>query len=180
MKSVKSIELFLALVLILAGFSLRLLPHPPNFAPIAALALFSGVFLPPKLAMSVPLAAMLASDLFLGFYEPLVGVMVYGCFFFSILLGFLIKKRKKWYTILGGSLVGSLVFFIVTNFAVWAFTPWYLKTWHGLTHCYFLALPFFKNTLLSDLFYNGIFFGAYELAWRLVRQKFFKPCLAER
>lgn len=163
-KNTKIIELFIVFFLVAVGVVLRFLPHAPNFAPIAALALFSGVYLPKKLALIIPVAAMLISDFFLGFYEPAVGVAVYGCFIFSVFLGLVIKKHKKWYTILGGSLAGSVVFFLVTNFAVWAFTPWYAKTLFGFHQCYLMAWPFFRNTLLGDLFYMGVFFGLYELA----------------
>lgn len=163
-KNAKTIELFIAILFIITGVALRLLPHPANFVPIGALALFSGVYLSARLALFVPISAMLISDFFLGFYEWQVGLSVYACFLFSIFLGLIIKKHKKWYTIMGGSLVGSLVFFLVTNFAVFIFTPWYHKSLAGFLRCYFLALPFFKNTLLGDLFYTGLFFGIYELA----------------
>lgn len=156
-------ELLLVFLFVFAGVFLRLVPHPANFAPIGALALFSGVYLSARLALFVPILAMLISDFFLGFYEWQVGLAVYTCFLFSILLGLIIKKHKKWYTITGGALVGSLVFFLVTNFAVFIFTPWYHKSLAGFLRCYFLALPFFKNTLLGDLFYAGLFFGIYEL-----------------
>ena len=163
-KNIKTIDLFIAFCFVIIAVALRLLPHPPNFAPIAALALFAGVYLSRKTALVIPLAAMLISDLFLGFYEPMVGLAVYGSFLLTVVLGFCVKKQKKWFTILGGSLAGSLVFFLTTNFAVWAFTPWYAKTMNGLSLCFTMALPFFKNTLLGDLFYVGLFFGIYELA----------------
>ena len=163
-KPSKIMEVSVAIALIACGFILRLLPHSPNFAPIGAIAIFSGVYLSSrKLALLVPVLAMILSDIFLGFYEPTVAVAVYGCFIFSIFLGFLVSKAKKWYNVLGASLLGSVVFFVVTNFAVWAFAPWYAKTAAGLWQCYLLAVPFFRNTLLGDLFYAGLFFGSYEV-----------------
>ncbi|MDD5146775.1 MAG: hypothetical protein PHN39_03520 [Candidatus Pacebacteria bacterium] len=166
-------EILIALLFVAVGISLRLLPHPPNFAPIAALALFSGVYLPKALALSVPMASMLISDIFLGFYEWQVSLAVYGSFFLCVFLGRVLSKRKRWPLIVGSSLVGSLVFFLTTNLAIWAFTPWYAKTFAGLINCFFLALPFFRSTLLGDLFYTITFFGLYGLVndWFLARQK---------
>jgi hypothetical protein len=165
------IEIGVALLFINAGVLLRLVPHPANFAPIAALALFSGARLPKYLAFGVPLIAMLVSDIFLGFYEWPVAVAVYGSFFLCIFLGSLLRKKSTWPLTVGYSLIGSLVFFVTTNLAVWAFTAWYPKTLGGLERCFFLALPFFKNTLLGDLFYVGLFFGLYELANNFIKAK---------
>jgi hypothetical protein len=95
---------------------------------------------------------------------------VYGSFIICVLVGFRLKKNKKWHNILAGSILCSLIFFFVTNFAVWAFTPWYEKTISGLIECFMMGLPFFKNTLRGDLFYAGIFFGIYEVAGFLVKK----------
>jgi hypothetical protein len=161
-KKYKIIECSIAVLFIAIGVLLRLAPHPANFAPIAALALFGGVYLPKKLAVAVPVTAMLISDIFLGFYEWPVAVAVYASFLFSCGLGFYLRNRKKWFFIGGGALLGSIVFFLSTNFMVWAFTPWYAKTAAGFIQCFVMALPFFKNTLLGDLFYTATFFGLYE------------------
>jgi hypothetical protein len=115
---------------------------------------------------------MLISDIFIGFYEPLLMISVYGSFVLCGLIGLWLKKRKKWYTVTGGSVLGSVLFFIITNFAVWAFTPWYEKTLAGLIQCYTMALPFFRNTLLGDLFYVGVFFGVYELVRMWICKKY--------
>jgi len=171
-KQGKIIELFIALLFILIGVSLRLLPHPPNFAPIAAIALFGGVYLSRKIALVLPLAALAISDTFISFYEPKLMVSVYGSFLVCVLLGFWLKKNKKWYTVGGSAILGTVLFFLITNFAVWAFTPWYAKTFSGLIQCYLMALPFFRNTLLGDLFYVSVFFGSYELIEVWVRKKY--------
>lgn len=171
-KKGKILEFSIGLIFILLGISLRLLPHPPNFAPIGAIALFGGVYFSRKIALLLPIAAMIISDIFLGFYEIKLMIFVYGSFLLGVLLGFWLKKDKKWYTILGGSLFFSFIFFFLTNFAVWAFTSWYAKTFSGLIQCYLMALPFFKNSLLGDLFYVAIFFGIYEMAEVWVRKKF--------
>jgi hypothetical protein len=150
--------------------------------PVSAIALFGGVYLSRKTALILPLAIMAVSDIFLGHYEMGVMISVYASFLLCVLIGFWLKKNKKWYTVLGTSLFGSSLFFLITNFAVWFLTPWYEKSWAGIIQCYFMALPFFRNTLLGDLFYISIFFGVYELITLLVREKLFaaKKYLASR
>jgi hypothetical protein len=171
MEKIKISDVIIAIILILIGASLRLIPHLPNFTPIVAIAIFAGVYLNKKIAFLVPFLAMVISDIFIGYYEPSLMGFVYGSFFICVLLGFYLKNHKKWYLLLGGSVMASLIFFFLTNFAVWAFTPWYGKNLIGLIQCYILALPFFKNTLAGDLFYAFVFFGAYEVIKILVRKK---------
>ena len=171
-KKGKIAEFSIALFFILLGVSSRLLPHPANFSPIMAIALFSGVYFSKKISLIIPLVAMFISDIFIGFYQVNLMAFVYGSFLLCVILGFWLKKHKKWYLILSGSLVGSLTFFLLTNFSVWAFTSWYAKTLSGLSQCFLMALPFFKNTLLGDLSYVIIFFGLYELAEILIKRKF--------
>lgn len=161
-----------ALIFILVGAILRILPHPPNFTPIVALALFGGVYLSRKTAFIIPIAAMLISDRLIGFYQLELMASVYGSFLLSVILGFWLKRHKKWYTITGSSIVSSFLFFIITNFAVWAFTPWYVKTFSGLIESYVMGLPFLRNTILGDLSYVVIFFGAYEAARIWIEKRF--------
>jgi len=168
----KIIEFSIAIAFIFIGISLRLLPHPPNFAPIAAIALFGGVYLSKKLSLSLPVLVLLISDIFLGFYQFSLMLFVYGSFLLCVVLGFWLKKHKKWHIVLGTSLFGSLIFFFLTNFSVWAFTSWYPKSFSGIIQCYLMALPFFKNTAMGDLFYITVFFGTYELVEVWVREKF--------
>lgn len=175
LKNEKIIKFTLALIFVLAGASLRLLPHPPNFAPIAATALFGGVYFSKRLALLLPLGAMVISDIFIGYYEFSLMISVYGSFLLIVILGFWLKRHKKWYTITGSSIVAAILFFLVTNFAVWAFTLWYPKTFLGLIQCYTMAIPFLKNTLLGNLFYTTIFFGAYELAGLWIKARFGVP-----
>lgn len=157
-------RLFIILIFIAIGASYRLLPHAPNFAPIAAMALFSGVYLDRRLALTLPLLAMILSDFFIGFYDPQVMAVVYASFVLTVLIGFYLKKNKKWQNVAACSLGAGVLFYLLTNFSVWIFTPWYSKDIFGLVSCYYLALPFFKNTLLGNLFYSAVFFGGYELA----------------
>ena len=166
------LELSVALVIILIGAGLRLLPHPPNFAPITAIALFGGVYLTRRKALLLPILAMVISDIFIGYYELSLMIAVYGSFLLFVLLGFWLKKHKKWYTVLGSSVLAAITFFLLTNFAVWLFAPWYAKNIFGLIQCFLMALPFFRNTLLGNLFYVPCFFGAYEIAKVWIRRKF--------
>lgn len=161
----------MAFFFIVAAVILRLLPHLPNFAPIAALALFGGTYLNKKYALMVPLLAMLVSDYFIGFYDYWVMLSVYGSFLIIGLIGLWLRRHKNLSNIIGATLAGSILFFVITNFAVWAATPWYPKNFAGLSECYLLALPFFRNTILGDLFYVGTMFGLYEFVLYVVRRK---------
>lgn len=151
----------IAITFILIGIMARLLPHPANVAPIAAMALFGGVYLDKRLAIVLPLLAMIASDFFLGFHATMPHV--YGSFVAASLLGIWLKNRKSPMTILGATLASAILFYLVTNFGVWQMTSLYPKTLSGLWQSYIMALPFFRNTILGDLFYGGVFFGGYEL-----------------
>ena len=168
----KKLEFIIAIVFILIGVSLRLLPHSPNFAPIAAIALFGGVYLSRKTAFVLPIVVMAISDIFIGYYEFGLMIFVYSSFFLTVILGFWLKKHKKWYTVGGGAILSAILFFLITNFAVWIFTPWYAKTIAGIIQCYIMALPFFRNTLLGDLFYTTVFFGSYELIGVWIKNNF--------
>lgn len=154
----------LAYFLIIAAIILRLIPHAPNFAPITAIALFGGIYLAnKKLAIVLPLAAMLASDIFIGFYELPIMLSVYLSFAMSGGLGLWLRKRKDVGNVMGVTLAASMQFYLITNFAVWAFGTMYPHTAQGLLASYVNALPFFRNTLYGDFFYVGVMFGLYEL-----------------
>lgn len=152
-----------AFFLILLGLFSRILPHPANFAPIAGIALFAGIYLPKKLAIIVPLAAMALSDFIIGTYQWQIMLTVYLAFIVTSLIGLVIKDNKKFQTVLGGTLLASIIFFITTNWAVWAFGTMYPHSLNGLLQSYVMALPFFKNSLLGDLFYVGVLVGGMEL-----------------
>ena len=155
--------IFLSVLLAVIGIYLRLTPHPANFAPIGAIALFAGAYLPRKWAVILPLGILFITDLFLGWYEPMVMLSVYGCLAVSFFAGQILRKRKNFFNVFSLAVFSSILFFIVTNFAVWAASSWYPHTLNGLTLNYYLALPFFRNTLFSDIFYTLSLFGAYEL-----------------
>jgi hypothetical protein len=163
----------LIITLIVAAALMRLFPHQPNFTPIGAMALFSGTLISNKRwAMMLPLIALLLSDIALeiingsGFHATMP--FVYGSLMLISMLGFLIRKRVQRQTIMVGSLVGSLIFFFVTNFGTWVTEGIYEHSFNGIMNCYIMAIPFFKGTVMGDLFYNLILFGGFSL----VRWKF--------
>ena len=155
--------------MILAAAASRLLPHPPNFTPIGALALFGGAqFADKRLAFLVPLAAMFLSDLVLGLSR--MTPIIYGCFALVVCLGFWVRRRQNAWAIGGTSLAGAMAFFLVTNFAVWAGSTMYPHTVNGLVKCYTAAIPFFGNAIAGDLFYAAVLFSALRaMEWRIPR-----------
>jgi len=151
--------------MVLAAAASRLLPHPPNLTPIAAMALFGGAyFADRRAALLVPLAAMFLSDLVIGLHRGMPEV--YGCFALTVCIGFWLRTRRTLLPVAGAALASSLLFFIVTNFGVWALGSLYPKTVEGLIACYLAAVPFFKNTLIGDAFYTAVLFGGFVLAER--------------
>lgn len=152
-------ELLLGILIVVLAVTCRFIPHLPNFVPITAIALFAGRYFKSYLAIFVPLAAMFLSDLFLGFSD--VTFYVYLSFILIVLIGTAIKKHHNFGYILGGTIASSILFFLITNFGVWI-AGWYGHTLNGLFKCYYMALPFFRNSLLGDLFYTGIMFSVYE------------------
>lgn len=154
------------------GVASRILPHPANFTPIGAIALFSGFYFRNRNFALVPLLSMAVSDLLIsGYYGPVM-FYVYGSFLAIFLLGRLsLRTRSPSSHLFAASLAGSLFFFVVTNFAVWLHGSMYAKDLNGLLAGYLAALPFFRHTLLSDLFYNLTFFSALKLPAVFAAQK---------
>lgn len=151
------------LIFIVAAAFLRILPHAPNFAPIGAMALFSGSYLDKRTAFIVPLSAMVLSDLFIGFDSIISRLTVYGAFISVTLIGFWLRSHKNPTNIILCSVLASVTFFVITNFGVWLTGTLYPRTLSGLVDCFILAIPFFRNTLAGDLVYTGLFFGGFEL-----------------
>jgi len=150
-------------ILIIIGVASRLLPHPPNFAPLMALGLFAGAYLNKKTAYLVPIAAMLIADYFIGFYDFRIMLSVYLCFGIGSFLGVLLKDNKTVSKLAVSTIVASVIFFIVTNFTLWYYGGFYDQTADGLILCYTMAIPFFANSLLGNAVYVLFFFGSYEL-----------------
>ena len=152
---------------IVVAAALRLVPHPPNFTPIGAMALFSGAYLANRgLAVAVPVAAMLLSDAVLGFHSGMP--FVYGSVALIVAIGWLALKRVSSLRIVAAALVSSALFFVVTNFGTWAVSGMYPMTLSGLAACYVAAIPFFQNTVVGDLFYSGVLFGGFALVERAI------------
>lgn len=151
---------------ILAAGASRLIPHPPNLTPIAAMALFGGAhFADRRLAFAIPLAAMFLSDLVIGLHGLLP--VVYASFALVVCIGFWLRSQTSALRVAGAALAGSVTFFIVTNFGVWAWGSLYPKTLDGLVAAYVAAIPFFRNTLIGDAAYTALLFGGFALLQRL-------------
>ena len=154
---------------ILIAAALRLVPHPPNFTPIGAMALFSGAYLGRRaLAFVAPLAAMLLSDAVLGFYSGMW--VTYLAVALVALLGAIALQKRTPVRIGLAAVAGSALFFLVSNFGTWALSGMYPHTAAGLAACYVAAIPFFQNTLAGDLFYATLLFGGFTIAELLIPQ----------
>ncbi len=168
-------KLFFVLALIGVAAASRLLPHPPNFTPIAAMALFGGAFFASKrMAFGIPLGAMLLSDMVIGWISNMglgfhsTQPVVYATFLVTVCLGFLLREHRGVLRTASVSLASSLLFFVTTNLAVWAEGIYYAKSLSGLLTCFVAAIPFFHYTVLGDACYVALMFGA--MAWAHSRQ----------
>lgn len=150
--------------IVLAAAALRIVPHPLNFAPIGALALFGGAYFSSKrAAFAVPLLSLVAGDIFTGFH-PLIPY-VYASFLVSVAIGFSLRREKSAPRIGVATVAGAVQFFLITNFALWASSIGsYPKNAGGLVACYIAGLPLFLNTLAGDAFYVAVLFGGMALA----------------
>lgn len=157
------------LFLIFIGISARLIPHPPNFTPIVATALFSGVYLSKKYAFIVPITIMILTDLFLGFSKSTP--IVYSCFLLTGFMGLWLRNNKNVVYIFSATMLSSLIFYVLTNFNYWYGGALYSKDVGGLISSYIAALPFFKNELAGNIIYTGLFFGGYEFIKKLIKVK---------
>lgn len=156
------LNILTALVLIGLVVCLRILPHPANFAPVAAVAIFGGAVLPRRLAVWTPVAAMMLSDLVIGLHNLIL--ITWGCYALIALASAHWLRKPSFLRGLGLTISGSLFFFFVTNFAVWLWSGMYVHSWAGLSQCYIMALPFLRGTFLGDLVFTAALFGVYALA----------------
>ena len=160
-------RLLLALAIIVVAAALRIAPHPWNFTPIGAMALFSGALVRDRrLAFLFPMATLFVGDIFIGFHKLMP--IVYASFLLSVLIGRWIQNHRSLGRISAATLLGAIQFFLVTNFGVWALGNFYPHTFAGLTVCYAAGVPFFWNTLAGDAFYATLFFGGFAVAERFV------------
>ncbi len=158
----KNSKLVIVIALIaIAAFS-RFFIGIPNFSPIMAIALFGGAMLDRKLAYIVPVAAMLLTDVFFGFHSSMFAV--YGSFLLTVMIGQKFASKPNAKNIAASSIVSALQFFVITNLSVWAFSGMYTLDFAGLSSCFTMAIPFFKNTLASTLVFSTVLFGGFALA----------------
>ena len=155
-------------VYVAAAVLLRLAPHPWNVTPIGSMFLFGGATFKSRTAsLLVPLAALMLSDFLMvhflwgGRYDWFTPY-TWLAFLAVGLVGWLLRGRVTGLNVLAGSLAGSIVFFVVSNFGVWMGGVEYPLTFDGLAACYIAALPFFRNAVLGDLFYAAVMFGSYH------------------
>lgn len=161
------------IILSLLGLAImaRLIPHAPNFAPVAAIAIAASLCLNRKWSILLPVGAMLISDLFIGFYDWKLMAVVYVSFGLIGIFSWWLKKHGNFMNVVATSLGASIFFFLSTNVAVWAFSAWYPKTIAGLTLCLEMGLPFFRNTLMGDLFYTAVLCGGIILVREMSKKR---------
>ena len=149
--------------MIVVAAASTLVPHPPNFTPLAAIALFAGAQLNDRrAAFGVTLGTLLLRDAVIGFH--LLMPVVYVCYAINVCLGFWLRSNQRPWRVAAASLLGSLIFFLATNLAVWVTLGTYPLTADGLLTCYVSAIPYLRNTVASDLLYSVLMFGGFTLA----------------
>src|SRR3984893_13312016 len=157
-----------ALSLTVLGAIVRLLPHPPNFAPVGATSLFAGARLPIWQAYLVPLALMAITDPILASFYGVAAfsrfqLFIYASFLISVWLGRRLRNTESVSRIAAFTVANSIQFFLITNFGSWLWFQDYPRTAAGLVTCYLAAIPFFGRTLASDILYTAVLFGLH--AW---------------
>ena len=151
-------NILLVIILTLFAVFSRLMPHPPNFTPLLAIALYSGFSFKNKFLFIIPLTGMLISDFFLCYYSSII--WVYLSLLIMFYLGYILSSKYSFKNLILLSLCSSLAFFVLSNFGVWIIG--YPKTIEGFVACYILAIPFFYNTLLSTILFSSIFHFSYK------------------
>lgn len=144
------------------GIISRIIPHLPNMTPVGATTLFSSAKFGIKKGMIILLLTMLITDVLIGLHPVMWAT--YGSLLMTLLIGRWVQKKYSLSRLLTGTLISSILFFMVTNFAVWLVpNGMYTKDLAGFIHCYVMALPFFRNSLLGDFFYGFFFYYGYEV-----------------
>ena len=155
-------------LIIATALSNILLSNIPNFSPVASVALFSGFYLSNKrLALLIPVACMLISDYFIGFHSLMWAV--YLSFAFTVVIGIKMKTSSSKKVIIN-SVLSSLIFFFITNSAVWLTGNFYSSDLSGLGLCLTMGIPFFKYTLLSSTVFSTILFGGFQILNQLINK----------
>lgn len=182
LRALRTLSLDLPTIVLLIGLDVvaRLLPHAPDFTPIAASGLFAASVLRLRgLSLVVPLAGLMASDALVGgFYDWRIMICVYGSLLLPAVAASVSIRLCRPRMVAPVLLSSSLLFFLVSNFAVWAFSPLYAANAAGLVKCYLAALPFLRFTIAGDLFWGATLFGCH---WLLqMRQATKAPAAAAR
>ncbi|MDD5290359.1 MAG: hypothetical protein PHT40_04170 [Patescibacteria group bacterium] len=164
-------KILIILSLLGLGALARLIPHAPNFAPVAGIAIAASLCLNKKWSIILPITAMLISDLFIGFYDWKLMAVVYVSFGLIGIFSWWLKRHANFLNVVTTSLGASIFFFFSTNLAVWVFSAWYPKTWAGLMLCLEMGLPFFRNTLMGDLFYTAVLCGGIILVREMNKKR---------
>jgi hypothetical protein len=156
----------LAVSLTVLGAVLRLLPHPPNFAPVGGLSLYAGARLRGWQAFALPLLLMAVTDPLRGGYS-IATPFVYLSFMITVAIGRRLQSTENPVRIGAACFACSAQFFAISNFGTWL--GWYQHTWSGLALCFTQAIPFFGRTVAADLLYSGVLFGLHAWLSRTVR-----------
>lgn len=156
-KTINKRALLIAATFVAIGISFRLFPHEANFAPVGAIALASGALLGRRYAIGILLAIMAVTDLIIGTYSGMM--FTWSAFALVGLYGAFFRNASFSSRVLFGSLGSASIFFVVSNFGTWVSSGMYAHTFSGLIQCYYMAIPFFRATFVSDLIYSGAIFG---------------------
>lgn len=164
----------LVVVIALVTGLLRIVPHHPNMAALGALSLVAGMYAPGLLAFAIPLTVIVLTDAVIGFYTPSIMVAVYVSYLLMIGIGAVTRRLTGTRSVpvrslagIAGAGLGSVIFFLLTNAAVWQWGMLYQHTFSGLLQSYINGLPFFRNSLTSDLAYAAIFIISIEALLRV-------------
>ena len=161
---------FVAIILILFGVMVRLFPHLPNATPITAIAFASSIYLGKRWSIILPIFTLFLSDIFIGFYDWKIMLSVYSSFALIGCLSWVSRKYGGIFPVFLSVIGSALLFFFITNGAVWLFSPWYEKSISGLLYSYELGIPFFRNMLMGDIIYTALLLGVFEFVRMGVRR----------
>lgn len=165
----KNYTILVACALVVFGVVMRVLPHAPNMTPVTAIVFIGSLYIGRRWVFILPCIILLLSDMMMGMYDWRIMLSVYGSFVLIGCVGWISRKYSSLPTrglFLASS---SLLFFFITNSAVWWISPWYEKTITGLLYSYELGLPFLRNMFLGDVVYVGILVCVFEVVY-LVRK----------
>lgn len=155
--------IIIALVLLVAfGMATRLVPHEPNATALTGIAIASALYLGRTWTVPLTLLILFLSDIVIGFYDVRIMASVYGSFALIALIAWFARRNKTVLTAGVSIAASAFSFFLITNFAVWMFSPWYEKSVAGLLYSYELGLPFLRNMFLGDVFYTAVIVAAFE------------------